>query len=77
MDRLPRRTFGVSRHRGRFLGGSIAVHRMAGIVKIVKGFRTPASHWREGVHRGRCPKSLEGGNRGGSLRRRRCRAMGM
>src|SRR6267378_2281791 len=44
---------------------------------VVKGFRTPASHWREGVHGGRRPKSLEGGNRGGSLRRRRCRAMGI
>ena len=32
---------------------------------IVKGFRTPASHWRAGVHGGRRPKSLEGGNRGG------------
>ena len=32
---------------------------------IVEGFRTPASHWREGMHGGRRPKSLEGGNRGG------------
>src|SRR5438309_10400081 len=32
---------------------------------IVKGFRTPASHWRAGVYGGRRPKSLEGGNRGG------------
>jgi hypothetical protein len=32
---------------------------------LVKGFRTPASHWRAGVHGGRRPKSLEGGNRGG------------
>jgi hypothetical protein len=32
---------------------------------FVKGFRTPASHWREGVRGGRRPKSLEGGNRGG------------
>ena len=46
-------------------------------IVIVKGFRTPASHWREGVHGGRRPKSLEGGNRGGSLRRRWCRAMGI
>jgi hypothetical protein len=35
----------------------------------VKGFRTPASDC-AGVHGGRRPKSLEGGNRGGSLRRR-------
>jgi len=34
-------------------------------VGIVKGFRTPASHWRAGVYGGRRPKSLEGGNRGG------------
>ena len=33
-------------------------------VGIVKGFRTPASHWRAGVYGGRRPKSLEGGNRG-------------
>src|SRR5438552_4072719 len=32
---------------------------------FVKGFRTPASHWRAGVYGGRRPKSLEGGNRGG------------
>ena len=31
----------------------------------LKGFRTPASHWREGMHGGRRPKSLEGGKRGG------------
>src|SRR5205085_8106354 len=30
----------------------------------VKGFRTPASHGRVGMHGGRRPKSLEGGNRG-------------
>ena len=42
MDRLPRRTFGVSRHRGRFLGGSIAVHRMAGIGASRPLPRTPA-----------------------------------
>jgi len=47
------------------------------VTAIVKGFRTLASDWREGVHGGRRPKSLEGGNRGGSLRRRRCRAMGI
>src|SRR3984893_13482363 len=43
---------------------------------LVKGFRTPASHWREGVHGGRRPKSLEGGNRGGGLGRRRRSAIG-
>src|ERR1700741_4847081 len=43
---------------------------------FVKGFRTPASHWREGMHGGRRPKSLEGGNRGGSSHRRWCRSMG-
>jgi hypothetical protein len=32
---------------------------------IVKGFRMPARHRREGMHGGRRPKSLEGGNRGG------------
>src|SRR5205807_8914806 len=32
--------------------------------RIVKGFRTPASHGRVGMHGGRRPKSLEGGNRG-------------
>jgi hypothetical protein len=26
----------------------------------VKGFRTPASHWREDVHGGRRPKTLNG-----------------
>ena len=26
--------------------------------EIVKGFRTPASDWREGVHGGRRPKTL-------------------
>jgi hypothetical protein len=31
---------------------------------------------REGVHGGRRPKSLEGGNRGGSSHRRWCRSMG-
>jgi hypothetical protein len=30
---------------------------------VVKGFRTPDSHWREGMHGGRRPKSLEGGPR--------------
>jgi len=43
---------------------------------IVKGFRMPARHRRVGVHGGRRPKSLEGGNRGGSSRRRWCRSMG-
>src|ERR1700730_4215739 len=42
--------------------GSIAVLRTTG---IVKGFRTPARRRREGIHGGRRPKSLEGGNRGG------------
>jgi high affinity Mn2+ porin len=32
---------------------------------------------REGLHGGRRPKSLEGGNRGGSMRRRQCRSMGI
>ena len=36
----------------------------------------PARHRRVGVHGGRRPKSLEGGNRGGSSRRRWCRSMG-
>src|SRR5437868_5052365 len=36
----------------------------AGRSGIVKGFRTPASHGRVGMHGGRRPKSLEGGNRG-------------
>jgi hypothetical protein len=31
---------------------------------IVKGFRMPARRRREGMHGGRRPKSLEGGNRG-------------
>src|SRR5947209_6397156 len=44
------------------LYGSMVVAPTAG---IVKGFRTPASHWRAGVYGGRRPKSLEGGNRGG------------
>ena len=35
--------------------------------EIVKGFRMPARHRREGVHGGRRPKSLEGGNRRGEL----------
>jgi transposase len=43
----------------------------------VKGFRTPARHRHEGMHGGRCPKSLEGGNRGGSSHRQRCRSMGI
>ena len=37
----------------------------AGRSAIVKGFRMTARHRREGVHGGRRPKSLEGGNRGG------------
>jgi len=37
---------------------------MAGNLKILKGFRTPAIHWREGPRGGRRPKGLEGGNRG-------------
>ena len=36
----------------------------------------PARHRRVGVHGGRRPKTLEGGNRGGSSRRRWCRSMG-
>jgi hypothetical protein len=32
---------------------------------IVKGIRMPARRRREGMHGGRRPKSLEGGNRGG------------
>jgi hypothetical protein len=32
---------------------------------FVKGFRMPAGYKRVGVHGGRRPKSLEGGNRGG------------
>ena len=32
---------------------------------FVKGFRTPAVRRREGMHGGRRPKSLEGGNREG------------
>ena len=32
---------------------------------IVKGFWTPASDWREGVHGGRRPKSLEEETAGG------------
>ena len=43
---------------------------------IVKGFRMPASH-AEGLHGGRRPKSLEGGNRGGSMRWRQCWSMGI
>ena len=50
--------FANTDHTPDFLG-----HAMAA---LVKGFRTPASHWREGVHGGRRPKSLEGGNRGES-----------
>ena len=41
---------------------SISVPRTAG---IVKGFRMPAGRRRAGMHGGRRPKSLEGGNRGG------------
>jgi hypothetical protein len=32
---------------------------------FVKGFRTPASHWRDEILEGMRPKSLKGGNRGG------------
>jgi hypothetical protein len=39
--------------------------QMAKLAGIVKGFRTPAIRRREGMHGGRRPKSLEGGNRGG------------
>ena len=35
------------------------------ISAIVKGFRTPASQWRDEMLGGRRPKSLRGGNRGG------------
>ena len=52
---------------------SVRARRTAG---NVKGFRTPASDWREGMRGGRRPKSLEGGNRGGSSHRRWCRSMG-
>jgi hypothetical protein len=37
----------------------------SGTGRFVKGFRTPAICRREGMHGGRRPKSLEGGNRGG------------
>ena len=37
--------------------------RRRGRSGIVKGFRMPASHRAEGLHGGRRPKSLEGGNR--------------
>jgi hypothetical protein len=37
---------------------------------IVKGFRMPAGHGRDEGLGGRRPKSLDGGNRGGSLLRR-------
>ena len=55
-----------SRESG-FVLGSVSTRsthdrRTAG---IVKGFRMPAGHRREGMHGGRRPKSLEGGNRGG------------
>ena len=36
----------------------------------VKGFRMPAGHRIVGLHGGRRPKSLEGGNRGRSSHRR-------
>ena len=36
----------------------------AGTAQLVKGFRTPAGHGRDGGRGGRRPKSLEGGNRG-------------
>jgi hypothetical protein len=48
----------------------------AGRSPLVKGFRMPARRRRKGVHGGRRPKSLEGGNRGGSSHRRWCRSMG-
>jgi hypothetical protein len=37
----------------------------AGTSAHVKGFRTPASQWRDEMLGGRRPKSLRGGNRGG------------
>jgi len=37
----------------------------AGTALHVKGFRTPASQWRDEMLGGRRPKSLRGGNRGG------------
>jgi hypothetical protein len=43
---------------------------------FVKGFRTPVRYGRGRMHGGRRPKSLEGGNRGGSLRRRWCQSIG-
>ena len=52
---------------GSNLAGSSAVPRTAG---IVKGFRMPAKRRREGMHGGRRPKSLEGGNRGPWVERR-------
>src|SRR6516225_6953675 len=36
-----------------------------GTAPCVKGFRTPASQWRDEMLGGRRPKSLRGGNRGG------------
>jgi hypothetical protein len=39
--------------------------RSTATTAFVKGFRMPARRRREGMHGGRRPKSLEGGNRGG------------
>jgi hypothetical protein len=58
--RLTAKTLGTSAS-GQPCGSAAALRTAA----IVKGFRMPARHRREGVHGGRRPKSLEGGNRGG------------
>ena len=77
--------FGAPEHeRGDLEGGTIDARRPRAGFPIdalrmsayVKGFRMPARHRRVSVHGGRRPKTLEGGNRGGSSRRRWCRSMG-
>ena len=57
-------------------GGLRAAVALTAPTAVVKGFRMPAGHRGVGVHGGRRPKSLEGGNRGGSARRRWRRSMG-
>ena len=42
---------------------------------LLRVFGHLPNHWRERMHGGRRPKSLEGGNRGGSSHRRWCRLM--
>jgi hypothetical protein len=57
--------FAILKYYLSYFGKEMEVHKSPTIVTaVVKGFRTPAGHGRDGGRGGRRPKSLEGGNRG-------------